>query len=31
MSSHTLSHETRRALDNLKVYLSGENEAVQYA
>jgi hypothetical protein len=31
MSSHTLSHETRRALDNLKAYLAGENEAVQYA
>jgi len=31
MSSHTLSHETKRALDNLKAYLSGENEAVQYA
>ena len=31
MPHHTLSHETRRALDNLKAYLSGGNEAVQYA
>jgi hypothetical protein len=31
MSNHSLSHETRRALDNLKAYLSGGNEAVQYA
>jgi hypothetical protein len=31
MSNHTLSHETREALDNIKAYLSGENEAVQYA
>jgi hypothetical protein len=31
MSSHELSHETREALDNLKEYLSGDNEAVQYA
>ena len=31
MSNHTLSQETRRALDNLKAYLSGQNEAVQYA
>ena len=29
MSNHTLSHETRQALDNLKAYLSGPNEAVQ--
>jgi hypothetical protein len=31
MSNHSLSHETREALDNLKAYLSGGNEAVQYA
>jgi hypothetical protein len=31
MSNHTLSHETREALGNIKAYLSGENEAVQYA
>ena len=31
MSNHTLSHETRKALDNISAYLSGENEAVQYA
>jgi hypothetical protein len=31
MSNHTLSHETREALGNIKTYLSGENEAVQYA
>jgi hypothetical protein len=30
MTTHTLSRETREALDNLKAYLSGENEAVQY-
>jgi len=26
-----ISHETREALDNLKTYLAGDNEAVQYA
>jgi len=26
-----LSHETKEALANIKAYLSGENEAVQYA
>lgn len=31
MSNHTLSHETKEALGNIKAYLSGENEAVQYA
>ena len=31
MSNHNLSHETRQALDNLRAYLSGQNEAVQYA
>jgi hypothetical protein len=31
MSNHKLSHETKEALDNIKAYLSGENEAVQYA
>jgi hypothetical protein len=31
MSNHSLSHETREALGNIKAYLSGENEAVQYA
>ena len=31
MSNHHLSHETRRALDNLKAYMSGPNEAIQYA
>jgi len=31
MSNHRLSHETREALENIKAYLSGENEAVQYA
>lgn len=31
MSNHTLSHETKEALGNIKEYLSGENEAVQYA
>jgi hypothetical protein len=30
MTAHTLSHETREALENLKAYLSAENEAVQY-
>ena len=30
MITHTLSHETREALANLKAYLSAENEAVQY-
>jgi hypothetical protein len=30
LTTHTLSHETREALDNLKAYLSSENEAVQY-
>jgi hypothetical protein len=30
MTTHTLSHETREALDNLKAYLSAGNEAVQY-
>jgi hypothetical protein len=30
MTTHTLSHETRDALDNLKAYLSAGNEAVQY-
>lgn len=31
MSDHELSHETREALGNLKTYLAGGNEAVQYA
>jgi hypothetical protein len=31
MSNHRLSHETREALDNIKAYLAGGNEAVQYA
>ena len=31
MSNHPLSQETRKALDNIKAYLSSENEAVQYA
>src|SRR5215469_16162239 len=31
MSNHTLSHETKEALRNIRAYLSGENEAVQYA
>jgi hypothetical protein len=31
MSDHDVSHETREALDNLKTYLAGQNEAVQYA
>ena len=31
MSNHTLSHETKEALGNIRAYLSGENEAVQYA
>jgi hypothetical protein len=31
MSNHTLSHATREALDNISAYLSGQNEAVQYA
>jgi hypothetical protein len=31
MSNHKLSHETKEALGNIKAYLSGENEAVQYA
>lgn len=31
MSNHHLSHETRRALDNLKAYMAGANEAIQYA
>ena len=31
MSNHTLSHATREALDNISTYLSGQNEAVQYA
>ncbi len=30
MTTHTLSHETREALSNLKAYLSAGNEAVQY-
>ena len=30
MTTHTLSHETREALENLKDYLTGLNEAVQY-
>jgi len=31
VSNHTLSHETKEALGNIRAYLSGENEAVQYA
>jgi hypothetical protein len=31
MPSHSLSRETREALDNLRAYLSGPNESVQYA
>jgi hypothetical protein len=31
MSNHILSHETKEALSNIRAYLSGENEAVQYA
>ena len=30
MTTYTLSHETREALDSLKAYLSAGNEAVQY-